>query len=342
MASQNRSASPAVTPPAGPPALEDVLNDASRYAFFQVMRLLRQRFPDEQQLRDRVRVRPALSLAFPDTDIERAHEDAQGRFHIEANFFGLYGVTSPLPTFYTEDLIQESMQGYSAMRDFLDILHASLYPLLYRAWEKYRLWLLVGEQGDRRRLNQLYALIGTADTPSWEADSDAMLPFAGLLSARPRSALGLQSLLQGMLQNTSVKVVSCVARWVAIPAAARTGLGLQASTLGEDSVLGEQVRDCAGNIDIEIGPLAAADFHALLPGARGHARMARVVAWYLPTPLRCRLLLWIEPSARQSACLGEQWARLGHNTWLGNGAHPRLAPRPVCFPLPVTLEANPS
>lgn len=342
MAGPYRTTSPAVTADTVMAPMDDLLDNGSRYAFFQAMRLLRQRFPDDQALREHVRVRPALSLAFPDTDIESVAQDDTGRYHIEATFFGLYGVTSPLPTFYTEDLIQESMQGYSAMRDFLDILHASLYPLLYQAWEKYRIWLVVGEHNNAQRLQQLYATIGIADAPEWEEDARAMLPFAGNLSAFPRSALGLQGLLQGLLQGVAVSVNPCVTRPVSIPQEARTRLGLQASVLGEETVLGERVNDCAGNVDIVIGPLPADDFHGLLPGAARYERLRRVVAWYLPTPLRCELHLWLDVSKRQCARLGKGWHGLGHNTWLGDEHIPALTQHPVRFPLPMTLETRPS
>jgi hypothetical protein len=78
------------------------------------LRLLRLRFPSEKDFVDNVRVRPRLGLGFPLRDIEGIEQDEDGRYRIEANFFGLYGVTSPLPTFYTEDLIDEQLQGHSA------------------------------------------------------------------------------------------------------------------------------------------------------------------------------------------------------------------------------------
>lgn len=342
MASPDRTTSLAVKHEAADAPIDDLLENGSRYAFFQAMRLLRQRFPDEQALREHVRVRPALNLAFPDSDINGVRRDHEGRYHIEATFFGLYGVTSPLPTFYTEDLIQESMQGYSAMRDFMDIIHASLYPLLYQAWEKYRMWLVVGEQNNAQRLQQLYATIGIADAPQWEDDARAMLPFAGNLSTFPRSALGLQGLLQGLLRGAQVRVDPCMTRVVSIPDDARSRLGVRASVLGESTLLGEQVRDCAGNLDIVIGPLSADDFHSVLPGTPLHDRLCRVVAWYLPTPLRCELHLWLDPPMRRCASLGKGWHSLGRNTWLGKRPVPTLKQHPVRFPLPMTLETRPS
>lgn len=338
MASKHRTESPALSSALA----DDLQRNGSRYGFFQAMRLLRQSVSNEQVLRDLVRVRPALSLAFPDSDIGHIQRDGQGRYRIEANFFGLYGVTSPLPTFYTEDLIQESMQGHSAMRDFLDIVHATLYPLLYQAWEKYRVWLTIEEQGDRHRLQQLYALVGMADLSAWHGTARTLLPFAGSLSAFPRSASGLEGLLQGMLRNVPVQVAPCAVRAVSIPPQARTLLGRHACRLGDDTVLGEEVMDCAGNADIVIGPLLADDFHALLPGAEQHQRIQRVVRWYLSAPVRCEFHLSIEPRERRCASLGKGWQRLGLNTWLGKDDVAPLPARPVRFPLPLTLETMPS
>src|SRR3990167_6541115 len=51
----------------------------------------------------------ALSLELPKAsiaDIKRiATEDAADKYEIQTSFLGLYGASSPLPNFYTEDLI---------------------------------------------------------------------------------------------------------------------------------------------------------------------------------------------------------------------------------------------
>mgnify|MGYP001574765194 FL=1 len=189
MASEDRAPTPVVIDP--------LLDDGGEFGFFQALRLLRLRFPSEKDFVDNVRVRPRLGLGFPLRDIEGIEQDGDGRYRIEANFFGLYGVTSPLPTFYTEDLIDEQLLGHSAGRDFLDILHASLYPLLFRAWEKHRIWIDITERRDVKSLRQLQALIGIADArPEQRDQSNDLLRYAGLFNQYPRSALGLQQLVK--------------------------------------------------------------------------------------------------------------------------------------------------
>ncbi|MBW4964505.1 type VI secretion system baseplate subunit TssG, partial [Sulfitobacter sp. CW3] len=79
---------------------DTLLANGRDYAFFQALRLLRLRFADDHAFSDGVRVRPGLGLGFPESDILAIDQDASGRYHLQASFFGLYGVTSPLPTFY--------------------------------------------------------------------------------------------------------------------------------------------------------------------------------------------------------------------------------------------------
>lgn len=311
MASKDRAPAPVVADP--------LLSQARKYAFFQAMRLLRMRFSDEKAFTDGVRVRPSLGLGFPQLDLENIEIDEQGHYRIEANFFGLYGVASPLPTFYTEDLIEEQQEGNCAGRDFIDILHASLYPLLFRAWEKNRLWISINERSELNSLRHLQALIGVADAgPSHREDSLELLRFAGLFNQYPRSALGLQQLVQAALEGNPVEVVPCVEMRLRIDRPARIYLGKQCGVLGENSLLGREIMDRRGTTDIRVGPISAARFNLLLPGRSVYNRLKKLVHLYMQTPLRLRLVVSLDPREQYCATLSNGWQSLGLDTWLGD------------------------
>lgn len=313
MASEDRSTTPAVRS-------DLLLTEGHNYAFFQALRLLRLRFPDEQAFKDGVRIRPRLSLGFPESDIESIdHDDEDNRYYLEANFFGLYGVTSPLPTFYTEDLIDEQLQGYSASRDFLDVIHAALYPLLFRAWEKHRLWMAISERNDLARMQLLSSLPGLANVgQKWQECIPEILRYAGLFNQFPRSALGLEQLITTTLEGVPVEVVPCVKTQVPIDVQARCMLGFSGNILGQDSLLGRHVNDRSTTLDIRVGPLGARQFNLVLPGASLYSRIERLTALYLQTPLACRLILSIKQDEQRSPALGDSWNQLGLNTWLGD------------------------
>ena len=304
--------------------MKDALQaEGASYAYFQAVRLLRRAGASG------IRVRPRLSLAFPDTDIDRierlpgaAEDGSQDVFRITANFFGLYGVSSPLPTFYTEDLLDDQREGRHARRDFFDILHAALYPQLFEAWRKYRLQMRSVEDNDADALDMLYAFAGLGSP----AQRDGLPGAAGLLrhlnlfAQRTRSALGLRTLLGDAFAPAAVEVDACLPRWMPIPEDQRLRLGQQAHRLGEECPLGAQIEDSENFLRIVIRDLPEALFQQLLPGADGHKWLQFLVRFYLTRPLRVGIELHLKEDEGAAARLGAAaWSRLGLDTWLSGG-----------------------
>jgi type VI secretion system protein ImpH len=349
MAAEDWAPAPVVSTadaPARP--IVDWKRDGASYGFFQALRLMRLGFASDAEFRGHVRVQPNLSLAFPEGDIQAIDQDADGNWRVVANFFGLYGVSSPLPTYYTEDLIEEVRNGRSAMRDFLDIIHARLYPMLFSAWEKYRLWIAVSERADVRRLEQLLALIGRAGiSPGFNRDGH-LLRFAGLFSQFPRSALGLETLVRGLLRGAPVVAEPCVSRIVPIPRETQFVLGEPSGQLG-NALIGSEVEQRSSAVVLHVGPIDAQHFDSLLPGGPAHALLSRDLALYLNEPVQCELCLLLDSAECRPALLGvAQWSRLGLDMWLGTGDEAEdaddatrwTAPRRVSFELPLCPDAS--
>ena len=126
---------------------DDLLNRGHQFSFFQAMRLvgLMAENAVEGTSPSKVRVRPELSLAFPAADLARIEQIDDG-YRLTATFLGLYGQASPLPTFYTEDLLEESAADLSASRDFIDIANHRLFALLYQCLTKYQLFFQVAQE----------------------------------------------------------------------------------------------------------------------------------------------------------------------------------------------------
>jgi type VI secretion system protein ImpH len=180
--------------------------------------------------------------------------------------------------------------------------------------------MAISERRDLSSLRHLQALIGVAEAPAELRNSArSLLRYAGLFNQYPRSALGLQQLVQAVLEDDPVEVVPCVEARLPIDPAARCHLGQQNCTLGEDSLLGQQVLDRSGSVDIRVGPLSGLRFHLLLPGRALYQRLEQLVKLYLQTPLRCRLVLRLAANEQHCATLGDGWQRLGLDTWLGDG-----------------------
>lgn len=319
MARENRAAKAIVNSQ----KVSHLLKQGSKYRFFQILRLLD--LSDSVETEASVRIRPSLNLSFPGNDIEGIEKTKDNKYLITANFFGLYGVSSPLPTFYTEDLIREKLDGKTSMRDFLDIIHAQYYPLLYQAWRKNRLWLSVDEsQADKismdkdRALNYLLSFVGLSGGQNGAAQEPKrfLLSFAGLFSHYPRSAAGLQTLLQGLLGGVKVNVVPCISEVAIVSEEDCLLLGKQANKLGESSLVGNCVPQRHSRFDIIVGPLSGDEFLTLLPSSELFIQLLQSIRHYCRHHHNFRLKLLIYPNERQNTFLGKSWSRLGLETWL--------------------------
>jgi type VI secretion system protein ImpH len=266
-----------------------------------------------------LRIHPELNLDYPQSDIERIEplEDRDG-YELITTFFGLYGVASPLPGYYTESLLDEEWEERGAQRGFLDIIHQHLYPLLYKAWLKYRFAHNAVERGDSRYWEIIYSVLGLSS--EFRQDGDLvpeLLKYAGIINQRPKTTTGLKTILADYLAPMQVDVEPCVRREVSIDPAQYCKLSQQNHELGANAVIGKQVSDRSGKYVVHIGPLSVEQFQDLL-GNSTHLEFIRAVTrLYLVQPLLSEVVLHLETGGAQPVCLGDpHFSSLGQSTWL--------------------------
>lgn len=298
---------------------QSLLDQGQRYGFYQAFRLLRIISRAEGAQDTELRIRPQLSLSFQETDIHQISAREDGGYNLIVNFLGLYGVSSPLPTFYTEDLLDEALEDRHGERDFLDILNQTVYPLFFKAWLKTKLHLRLVEFSDDRLLEVLYTFVGLPDIKRHrhQPGIETILRFAGIYAQHPRSEMGLRTIISGVFPNATVKIEQLDIRPIQIAKDQRLKLGLQANILGEDSHLGQQIRARTPNLTIQLGDLDEDLFHQLLPGNLQHQRLQFIVRYYLVDPLDVRLELSPRHEVPHGISLGKkQGAALGRDSWL--------------------------
>jgi len=266
-----------------------------------------------------LRIRPQLSLDYAQSDIERIEQRDDGKgYDIETTFFGLYGVASPLPGYYSEELLDEEYEDRDARRGFLDIIHQQLYPLLYQAWLKYRFAHNTVENEDQKYWEILFSLIGLSKPFRQAHDGfGQLLKYAGIINQRPKSQLGLKTILQDYLTPLAVDIEPCVQRRVMIPPHQKSQLGGHNNQLGSDCVLDECVQDRSGKLRIDIGPLDAQQFLQFTCESKAREFIQMVCRLFLAQPLLYDIQLTLQAGAIRPVCLGEQaFARLGQSCWL--------------------------
>lgn len=310
--------------------IDRLLDRPRGFGVVQALRLLRHHLihmdPDAAWA-SQVRLRPELSLDFPGSDIvgiEKTGGEDHPTFDLTVSFLGLYGTASPLPTYYTEALLDEAQQDGSLLRDFIDVVQQPIYRLFYDVWRHYRWPQQIIEEKDAHAENRLLALSGRGleslrqDRP----EAVSQLRYLGLFTQTPRSALGLRTLLRDALGLPRLTVHACVISWQPLPADQRTHLGGQACQLGETSYLGRRFMDAGSTFAIDLGIVDLTLWQSLAPGREGDQRLRELCRDYLLQPLMPRIRATIRDEQTTTACLSGPLNRLGQDCWLFSGPPP--------------------
>lgn len=328
------------------PAMERLHGDPTRFGFFQAVRLLygANGF-DGRGSGARpgpLRFTTPASLAFPPSElhsITRTQGNAATR--VSVTFMGLTGPSGVLPANYTEWLIARKAARDSSAQDFLDIFNHRLLALFWLAWAKHR--PEIGRQfGFHNAVLRYMDHIVGLGTPALQArlhpkrgQSAALRPlpgaaityFSGLISQRPHGERSIAQVVAAVV-GASVTSTGCLGTWQPIPRNARTRLQRRGHRIGQDAVLGERYWDRQTTLQLTIGPLDSAAFHALLPRSHQLRDLMELVRFLTGLALDLRIRLSLRADAIPPLHLGardERRPQLGWNTWLGGRRYPRPA-----------------
>ncbi len=308
-----------------------LLEQGHRFSFIQAYRILQYLVarPDSTieadcDIRKNIRVRPDLSLEFPESDILSIQEvhDLAHYYSMTVTFLGLYGTSSPLPTFYTEDLLDERSEDMSVIRDFIDIINSPLYAIVFKIWGKHRLFYSLAEKHDTESIERMFCLLGFENEKLRDQIDGAysLLRYIGLAIHSPRSAEGLRALLSDAFEGTWIEVHQCIPRTAVLPEDQRCRLGKSGNRLGMDCFLGEEVTDRMGKFNVAVGPVGSDMFHKLLPDTRSFTKMNELIRFYVDQPLLWDINMLVDAKTIKTARLGgKRWSQLGWNTWLNAG-----------------------
>jgi type VI secretion system protein ImpH len=306
--------------------IEKLCADSRFYSFFQMVYLLESIHPSAVPVgyqgpveREIIRFRPAAHLAFPAADIASL-EPTEDQYLLSSNFMGLYGTTSPLPTFFTEAIIAADLDD-SQRREFLDIFHHRLFSLFYRIWKKYRYYIEYKKGASDAFSQQMFSLMGLGDPQlrnvgkiHWER----LLYYVGLLSMRSRSAVVLEKIISHYFFKLPVTIEQCVPRWVPIEKAQQNRMGEDNCSLGQDFTVGERVLDRAGKFNLRLGALDFGQFCDFLPTGQHYETLRDLVKFLLIDPLDFDVVLILKKAEVPKMTLSADtpcW--LGWTGWAG-------------------------
>jgi type VI secretion system protein ImpH len=324
---------------ARPTLSETLFAESHRFGFFQAVRLLQLFEPSRPGVgaagpprQEPVRFTAEASLAFPASEIrEITPAEASGPPTMVVRFMGLTGPQGALPRHYTELVINELRHRNSALAAFLDIFNHRLVSLFYRAWEKYHPHLRVRPDANDDLSVALFSLIGLGTRGHrgrLRVEDRALLYYAGLIAQRPRSAVGLESVLADYFGDIGVSIDQFIGQWLRLDPSSQTSLvPVGGNTrLGVETVLGERVWNTQTKFRVRLGPLSYEQFCSFLPGGDASAELLDLTRVYagIDFDVDFRLVLRAdEVPTTQLGSTGPLATRLGWSTWLT--ARPRRA-----------------
>ncbi|MEX1041270.1 MAG: type VI secretion system baseplate subunit TssG [Pirellulaceae bacterium] len=303
--------------------------------------------------REAVRLRVLCSRNFPAGEVysivdrkrEPGKQTGQGkqtgprdaRFAMIVAFMGLFGPNGVMPLHYTQTILDRVRRKDYALRDFLDLFHHRIISMFYRAWEKYRFPIALeraradrGKNPKRDDFTQsLVSMIGLGTgglENRLEIDDDTLIYFAGHFAHQPRSALGLQQILEAYF-SFPVRVRQFAGHWLYLDPPEQSRLpdrsgGFAANNLlGEEVVLGHRVWNIESRFRLEIGPVDYKQYLRLMPSGDQLVPLAQLTRRYIGTSLDFDIRVVLKKSEVPPCILGreDQPAMLGYNMWLRVG-----------------------
>ena len=301
------------------------------HSYIQVLRLLRRNNSDRNYLNSSVRTRAELSLGFPATEVRRITQE-EDKLYIDVTFLGLYGASSPLPTFYTEELLGEAREEGCAVRDFYDFISQPFFHQYFQAWSKYRLLPQVVEENNTALLERIFSLAGIStcfhkNGNKIKPEVFSLFPCIGLFTHGTRSAEGLSVLVSGLFPHCSVKIEENVISMEPIPEEQRCLLNLANNYVGDECYLGKKIRSCSNKVRIYIQVNSYEEFAGLLPGGELFNKLRYLLRHYLPDGIGVEVSLAITGSAIvQHKLYSSDNCVLGVNIWLDKVSGPLRIP----------------
>jgi type VI secretion system protein ImpH len=148
-------------------------------------------------------------MGFPASElkVEYDEDDDSKPPVIRTTFMGMYGVDSPLPTAYLDDITQRR-EGHEALQGFLDIFSHRILTQFYRIWRKYS-YPATFEPGGTDSISQsLLGLVGLGIPGTANHIATPVSRFLALLGAAAagQNSGRMQALVRLLAPDTTVQV----------------------------------------------------------------------------------------------------------------------------------------
>ncbi|MDK9605816.1 type VI secretion system baseplate subunit TssG [Lelliottia wanjuensis] len=308
---------------------EQLGKDIWRVNFYRFCQLLEQENPDrpllgttEKPSTDPIRFRPWPGMGFPASELRTVETDEEYPElppTVRTTFLGMYGVDSPLPTAYLDDIAQRR-EGHEATTAFLDIFSHRITTQYYRIWRKYAYPATFESGGTDDTSQCLLGLVGLGIPGTAENVATPVSRFLALLGTMrlpTRNAEGIRQLVSLLAPDTTATVISPDP--VKVQVEQRTGLGKENRVaLSQRATLGKTGNEACSRILLILATDNQDEAEGWLPGGQLHTDLLVLLRVYMGYRSDVRLRLTVPVSALPEPRLGQKRrVQLGRTGVLG-------------------------
>lgn len=303
--------------------------DIWRANFYRFCQLLEQECPNSPKLGatskpgdDPVRFRPWPGMGFPASELRAVETDEEHPERpptVRTTFLGLYGVDSPLPGSYLDDIAQQR-EGYEAITSFLDIFSHRIITQYYRIWRKYA-YPATFEAGGLDATSQcLLGLVGLGIPGTVEQVATPVSRFLALLGTMrlpTRNSEGICALVSLLAPHTRATIAEPDP--VRVHISYRSGLGVANRVqLAQRATLGKTAKEACSRVLVTLFTEDPEEAEGWLPGGHLHTDLLALMRVYLGYRSDARLRLTVPVRLLPDPRLGKgRRIQLGRTGLLG-------------------------
>lgn len=270
---------------------------------------------------DPVRFRPHPGMGFPVSELKAVEYDDDNPDApptIRTTFMGLYGVDSPMPTAWLDDIAQQR-EGYEAQTAFLDIFSHRIVTQFYRVWRKYSYPAIFEPGGTDSTSQCLLGLIGLGIPGTGKhiaTPVSRFLALLGIMRLPARTEEGIQALVRLLAPHTQATVTPHAPRTVYIDKPLGF-YGEEDFLLDGYTVLGDETTEVSSQLRVALFTRDETEAQAWLPGGQSYDDFLVLLRVYLGWRYKARIELTVPTQLLPAPVLGETPFILGMTGVLG-------------------------
>ena len=308
-------------------ALDGRVAEANLYRFCQ---LLEQALPDQPPLGstnhpadDPVRFRPDPGMGFPASELKGIETDTHQPLRpatVRTRLLGLYGVDSPLPTVFVDDIAQRR-EGHEALEAFLDIFNHRIFTQFYRIWRKYSYPATFEAGGSDATSQCLLGLVGLGIPGTAKRIATPVSRFLALLSVMrmpTRNAEGITALVTLLAPATQARITPHWPQKIALAQPASLSASHPVS-LSRGTPLGGTGYDANSQLHLALFTRDQDEARGWLPDGQLYNDLLVLLRVYLGWRCTAKLQLSLPVRSLPQPVLGRVPILLGMTGMLGSG-----------------------